>query len=273
MARLYGRRHEVSTTGIDEALANLSADPFGSAFPTWTGLRVPSFVNAPTERYLFLLASRQLGPRETTRLRGWRQLVTIGAAVNSDVPSRPFEMAVTTPTWRFPDGNVSWHLVREPFFDGLPGRPRPKDTASFAFQTSESPALLYLDANWSSGIDPFTHAPPYYMLNMSAYTAPSGLRGQWEPLADLGNVHDLRAPWDAARAWESLDVPCEGICRISLYASVLQTNPASPARVTDLETIPANPPEEAFLADVPNAIYWRVAGALIFEDEFEGDTR
>lgn len=261
-----GRRFEVSTIGIDEGLSNLSSDPFGSSYPAWTGLRVPAFVNSPNERYLFLLATRQMGPKERTRLRGWRQLVTIGGSVNADVPSRPIELAVTTPTFRFPDGNVSWHLVREPFFDGLPGRPRPKDTAGFAFQTTETPALLYQDATWSAGVDPITNAPPYYMLNMTSYVMPRGLLSQWEPIADLGNVHDLRAPWDSARAWDSLDVEIPERCRVSLYASVLQTNPGSPARPATLETFPALPPEENFIHDVTNAIYWRVAGSLIFED-------
>jgi hypothetical protein len=265
-----GRRFEISTIGIDEGLANLSADPFGSTFPAWTGLRVPSFVNEATNRYLFLLATRQMGPRERTRLRGWRQLITIGASVPSggevpDVPSRPFEQAVVTPTWRFPDGNVSWHLVREPFYD-LPARPRPADTSGFAFQTSDTPALLYQSATWSAGVDPITHAPPFYMLNMTSYVAPTGLPPTWEPIANLGNVHDLRAPWDAARAWDSLDVEIPERCRVSLYATVLQTDPSSPARGTGLSTIPPTQPEETFLNDVGGAIYWRIAGSLIFED-------
>jgi hypothetical protein len=74
-------------------------------------------------------------------------------------------------------------------------------------------------------------------------------RGQWEPIANLGNVHDLRAPWRSSTAWTALDEYISGPCLVSLYGSVLQTNPATrPAAVIPSPLIAAGiPPEEAFI--------------------------
>lgn len=267
-----GRTVEVSTVGIDEALQGFSTDPFGSSYPSTIGLRVPAFVPAkqtppePSSRYLFLLASRQVGERQRVRLRGWRQYLTIGMSspANINVPSRPVELEVTTPSFRFPDGNVSWHLVREPPTHPVNQRPN-TDLANFMFVDSDGPALLYQTAAFSA-------ATGFYMLNLTTYTPPLERQGTWEPIAGLGNVHDLRALWRDDHAWDSLDVCVEGQCRISLYASVLQTNPATRAR----PTLPAGltaPPEEVFMAAMQTVAgeedgvrYWRVAGALIFDD-------
>jgi hypothetical protein len=266
-----GRIVEVSTVGIDEALQGISSDPFGSAYSSSVGLRVPAFVPPkstpplPPNRYLFLLASRGVGEREKMIVRGWRQYVTIGISVPADVsvPSRPVELEVSTPGFRFPDGNISWHLVREPPQGDLPLQRPGTDLANFSFVDSSGPALLYQTAVFSA-------ATGFYMLNLTAYTPPLNRQSTWEPIAGLGNVHDLRTQWRDAHAWDSLHAVVEGPCRVSLYASVLQTNPATRPQPTLPAGFFAPPPEESFIAEMQGeedgVKYWRVAGAIICED-------
>lgn len=271
-----GRRYEVATVGIDEALQGFSSDPFATPIPSSVGLRVPSFVpnnsNPQLNRYLFLLASRTIGMGETVRLRGWRQYVTIGlsAPANTSVGSRPVEYEVVTPGFRFADGNVSWHLVREPLQGVAMNRPN-TDLPSFLYKDSDTPALLYQTYSQSA-------ASGYYMLNLNGYTAPLDRYGTWEPIAGLGNVRDLRASWRSSEAWDDSLSPCVGgPARVSLYASVLQTNPSTRPKANN-PTTPSqgDPPEETFIfkwnAQGPGGLetggvqYWRIAGALIFED-------
>ncbi len=269
-----GRIVEVSTVGIDEALQGISTDPFGSVYPSSIGLRVPAFVPPqsapplPPNRYLFKLASREVGAFGRMRVRGWRQYVTIGVSVPSDVtvPSQPVELEVATPGFRFPDGNISWHLVREPPQGDVPQHRPNTDLVNFSFSDSSGPALLYQTATFSA-------ATGFYMLNLTAYTPPLQRQQTWEPVAGLGNVHDLRTFWRDAHAWESLDAMVEGPCRVSLYASVLQTNPETRKKPTLPTGFFGPPPEEAFIAEMQTVAaegdgvkYWRVGGALIFED-------
>jgi hypothetical protein len=270
-----GRTYEVATVGIDDGLQGFTADPFSSSFPSSIGLRVPSFVpnnaNPSNNRYLFLLATVGVGSGGAKRVRGWRQYATIGlnAALTSTLV-RPVEFEVVTPGFRFPDGNISWHLVREP--PQLQGQKQPATNLSnFMYQDADQPALLYQTAS-------FAVPSGYYTSSMTGYTPPLGRMGTWEPIAGLGNVHDLRAGWRSTEAWDtSLDALVPGPCRISLYASVLQTNPSSrPAANNPTSPSVGDPPEETFIfkwnaqgPGGPESVgvhYWRVAGALILED-------
>lgn len=261
---MVGRRFEVSTVGIDEALQGLSTDPFGSAFPTTVGLRIPAFINSPSTRYLFLLATRQVANKEVVRVRGIRQYLTIGAsaAASVSIPTRPVEFEVVTPSFRFPDGNVSWHLVREP--PQLVDLQRPNtDLPSFAFADADQSALLYQSYVQSA-------ATGFYMLNLTAYMPPLGRLSTWEPIANLGNFHDIRFEWRGDHAWGALDEYVAGPCRVSFYASVLQTNPATRPLAVFVNPLPPGPPEELFINSMStesfSVSYWRVAGSLIFED-------
>lgn len=271
-----GKRYEIATVGIDEALQGFSSDPFGSAFPSSVGLRVPSFVpsnaNPQLNRYLFLLASRTIGRGETVRLRGWRQYLTLGisAPANTNVGSRPVEFEVVTPGFRFADGNVSWHLVREPLQGVAMNRPN-TDLPSFMYRDSDTPSLLY--ASYSQS------APSgYYPVGLSSYVPPLDRLGTWEPVAGLGNVHDLRTKWRDPEVWEnSLNVCVGGPARVSLYASVLQTNPNTrPAVNAPANQATGDPVEEDFIIrwngqgpgglEAGGVTYWRIAGSLIVED-------
>ena len=97
---------------MDDALQGLSSDPYNAPLASGPGLRVPSFQpngSGIYDRYLFLLATRQVNRR--TIISGLSQLVTIGTNASSSldggIQMRPIEFPVTTPTFRFPDGNIS----------------------------------------------------------------------------------------------------------------------------------------------------------------------
>jgi hypothetical protein len=131
----------------------------------------------------------------------------------------------------------------------------------------------------NSNVDPTTGAPLFYMLNLTAYTPPD-LTALLEPVGGLGNIHDLRFPWDSANAWHSFGesgVDIAGGGRLSLYASVLQTNPNTRG-VPTLPVVPSlsnnTTPEEAFIqaytvTGEPNLgpNFWRIMGALLVEKE------
>jgi hypothetical protein len=280
---------EVSTNGIDESLQGISNSPFG-ALPTAVGLRVPSLVPANGARYLFLLASRVVS--HPTRIRGARQLLTIGSSRprapgdGSGTPVvNPVELQVTTPQWRFLDGNVSWHIVREPNIRQRNSIPPMTDTTSFRFLSSEGPALLYQTFT-ASIVDPFTGAPIFYPTSLTAYTPPA-IWQDWMPVAEnLFSFNDVRFPWNAAQAWSSLDivVPVEaGAQRVSFYALVLQTGGSGrvqPFYSNPLAQSAFLPPETQFQLTnfydtsvsnpAPVTNYWRVGGSLVFEDADAG---
>jgi hypothetical protein len=275
-----------TTSGLDEALQGFSTDPFGRNVPGALGLRVPPVL--PTEapdntgqpRYLFLLDTRTISTNQKTTIRGVRFGLTIGIkqAVTGGTLVREF--AVKSPWWHFPDGNVSWHLVREPNDDISPQRPL-TDAPSWRFQQSDQPAMLYQAATFSMGnFNPQTGAPLFYPVGLTTYKPPVISASQWNPIANLGNVKGLVYPWNP-ESDNKLNVVVTGNTRISLYADVLQSNPATRPRTT----LTANnvissgiAPEDAFVSNftsgegnIVGPIYWRVFGAVLFDDAFGED--
>ena len=274
-------RLEVSTAGIDEALQNVSPQ-------VWTGLRIPpvlasNALPSTQPRYLFTLCSVTFS--EGIKLIGLRQGLTIGMDANEGTaPERPIEQFVRTPTFKFPDGNVVWHLRLERQPQRVVQTP-PTDTQSWKFLQSDSPAMLYKTATFSAGnFDPATGAPLFYNVGLTAYTAPS--IEQFEGVAGLGTFYDLRFPWQDSSSWRSfadgpdggIDIPGGG--RLSFYATVQQTNPATRVQPTKTMTTlsSSNLPEEAFIQDyqinagggIANAlgpIFWRVMGSMIVEKD------
>lgn len=276
-------RLEVVTTGIDEQLQFYGGDALSQ--PGSMGLRIPALDTATAAagdsppwapglsgalvgRYLFMLASFSLEHGASARLRGWRQYLTIGVDVGADGAHRVVEMPVTTPNWRFPDGNVSWHLMDmgDPNAQGLArpptSTPPQPNLASFVFRNTTSPALL-----WESYTVPA--ADPFY-VHLTAYKPPNQGQPYGIPLLDGGysTIYDLRSgPWNSTQAWESLDVPLGGGRTIAAFASVRQTNPSSRIAITAPSPFFSGgiPPEEAFLLNFPGAIYWRIGVSLIIE--------
>jgi hypothetical protein len=279
---------EVASTGFDESVGGITSNPFGGV-GTFVGLRIPSLVPAaapgPLGRYLFLLASRTL--HAPTRLRGIGQLLSIAANLPRTVgetttPELPFEFDCVSPEFKFADGNVSWHLVLEPYRGGCDIQPL-TDTASFRQGWSEAPALLY--QTFTSTAITGTGAPTNYPITLTAYTPPT-IWGSWTPLVEgLWTWNDIRFPWSMPPGQDLIDVPIEvsgGAMRCSLYASVLQTA-GGVSMGTVQPTIPAIPsplpasffamPEWGFIGSMVSltppapVIYWRIGGRLRFEDE------
>jgi hypothetical protein len=268
-----GRRIEIFSTGIDEFLQGLGGDPW--ALPVADGLRIPTLPTvqppngAPANRYLFNLCSFTLPPNCIARIRGYRQLLTLG--FKQGVPAPRFvEQEVVTPTFRLADGNVSWHLVQ--FTPGsVPnqGAAGPTDLRNFAFQMSDTPALLYSTATGDGS--------PFYP-GLLAYVPPNQGRPWGEAVREgLGTFYTLHSRWLSDHAWNSLDIPIVGPTVVSFQASVKQSNPETRVALT----APAGggaftfsnglSPEEQFLQNFPGAIYWRIGGALVMELEFYGD--
>lgn len=269
------RRFELSTFGIDEANQGLTTDPFVPAStPTSLGLRIPPVISTtPQPRYLFLLAQRNLS-RGKTVIRGIRQGLTIGTSLSnsSDVPLTAEEFLVTSPFWKFSDGNVSWHLVREPNDSRVLQRPN-TDAASWAYMESTTPAMLY--QTFSNSNINANGQPYYYDIGMTAYLPPSP--NAWQPIAGLGNFKDMRFPWNLPTNSVAIDETVEGSCKISLYASVLQTNPTTRAQAILPSVSNVYPggvtAESAFVNSIgvgegggTSAMYWRVFGSILFED-------
>jgi len=282
------RRQEFSTSGADQGLQGLSSDPFvgKTGTPAATGLRIPALVNGPDNRYLFLLATRVVNSG-FTRVLGIRQYLEIGLDIAPQLgieTERPVTLSVVTPTFRFSDGaNVSWHLVKEPTPTRDNRTPRTQ-APSFGFQTSDSPALLY--AGFTAANVTATGAPVNYPVDLTSYTPPTWVN-DWQPIAGLKALRDIRYPWVDNQAWDSIDeVVGGGSWRISLYASVLQTNPLTrpgiiygPTIATDGSAV-GGPPEEDFIykftfptsetAPAQGPQFWRIAGSILFEDEVDG---
>lgn len=278
------RRYEVATAGVDEGLQGLSSDPFGGRSPLATGLRIPSFVNTPDTRYLVLLASRVIQNTQT-RVLGIRQGLEIGLDIGPQLGptvQRPVTFPVVTPTFRFSDGaNVSWHLVKEPTIRRTVVRPL-TEIDSWSYQTSDTPSFLYQSFT-SSNVTPLGQ-PINYPLSITGYTPPQ-YQFEWENIAGLKAIHDIRYPWSSNQAWNSIDEMVDGNFRISLYASILQTNPATRPGIVYGNgiaidgTAVGGPPEEDFIYKYTFASegptvgpqFWRVYGSILFEDEIAED--
>lgn len=253
-------RFETSTASFDPALQITGSDAEGSFAST--GITIPKaqpHVNAPTTRYLFLLASAKFDQGVKGRLVGMRQLVTIGldnANTTDTTPSdiSPIELEVQSPLWRFPDGNISWFLRRVPLNRRF--NANTLNTVNLQYRNADVPALLFETTAASA----------------DGYTPPDGGRAPGNILVpDLANFKDLRFPWRSGQSWSSLDAAFEGPCAVELYASVQQTKPSTRTvfvpQATPLFDNTAMRIEDRFVLNFPSARYYRIAGSLIFETE------
>ena len=249
--RLRGSKVEISSVGFDTSLQGVGADPSGSGYNV--GIRVPSTtLDGIQNRYMFMLAKIKVGAFKKVRLTGIRQLVTIGLMVPNGATNYPLEFEVTSPFWRFTDGNISWHLRRVP--QGYQQTANIYNREGLQFMDAQTPALLYSNAPTEAG----GYAPPGKIPGVP-------LIGQ------LGTFYDLRFGWRNDQAATSLDTEIVGPCEIALYASIDQTDPGSRTTLVVPGSLPGGfgglGPEDAFVANFPLAQYWRIAGSLIFEED------
>jgi hypothetical protein len=262
---MRGIRYEVSTSGFDPALQGVWSDPYGGAYNV--GLMVPQVlpvVRDPQHRLLFMLAFARFGAHRKARLVGVRQLLTIAALIpqpSAEIPPPPyiFEQQVKTPYWHFTDADVSWHVMRVP--PGNQPLPNKANADGIAFRYATGAALL------------FEKNP-----NGVSYAPPNGGRPLGAPISSsLGNLHDIRYPWNSDHAQDSLDIEIEGPCDLVFYASVQQTNPATRPSISSAGlTFPFGtgclPKEEAFIGNFENqttpvpVTYWRIGGSMIIEE-------
>lgn len=275
-ASIGGPRHRVElvASGIDESLQSR----FGAQ--SWEGLRVPFAPAQPPSMasplgvtpYLFLSNYFEVGEGERKRIRGLGLLHKIGLDTNA-VPGNaqiPEELYVQTPTWRFRDGWVSYHLRELPpsLLGNLRTRAGPFDTNTLAFRMSKSPALLYEQIHF-----PAAHiggGRPDYFVYLDGYVAPSILNFGRD-VGGLGTIYDpARFPYTGTTRWTSCDIQVEGGdggTAIALFIRVRQTNPATRPKLAAAPAITTGiSQEEQFLLDYPNAIEWRVGSAMVVED-------
>lgn len=273
-------RYEIASGGIDDSLAGVGGDPYRSI--AGVGLRVPTLAtalvppgsvsspNALDFRYLFLLASITLGEGSGRfTLRGFRQLVSIGLRVSGVAAGTHYvnELNVTSPFWHFSDGDISWHFRRidRVLLNSLRMRPQPlaPPIQNLAFLMGSTPALLYRQIALPAG------PTGKFYTNLTAYQPPA--RGQpWgNPMDGLfGTFYDLKTPYTASQAWNhSLDIGLQGPATYAFFASVRQSDPSSRPTLTAPTDLGSLSPEERFIQAFPNAIYWRIGGAMIIEED------
>ena len=261
------RQWEIASTGLDEYLQTIGGDPFNGQ--SSVGLRVPASTRG-TGRYLFLLASFSVAEGACVRIRGYRQLATIGyAQVSGEAPNarnQVVEQEIQSPFWRFPDGNISWHLRRlgPPNAQSIPRTldAGPIDCESFKYLWADAPCLLY--GPGMGGTRPTGNV----YTNVSKYVPPNAGKPYGDGVDKLGTFYDLRTQWRTHGAWDSLDIPVRGPDTIAFFASVRQSNPSVRTALTPPGTFYAGglSVEEQFLLNFPSAIYWRVGGALRVEE-------
>ena len=256
---MRGARYEISSSGIDQALQGVWSDPYGGIYNV--GLIIPQVLPSESNwknRLLFTLAFARFGAHRRVRLVGARQLLTMAAQLNpgSGTSNYILEKQIETPYWHFPDGSVSWHIMRVP-----PGM-------NTQFNTSNGDGLAYRYAQNAALL--FEEHP-----ELSSYVSPNAGIPYGVPLApSLGNFHDIRFPWVNDHAQTALDIEFEGPCDIVFFATVKQTDPDTRMQLVLPGSLPGGtgciPKEDAFLANFQSATvpptYWRIGGSLIFEE-------
>jgi hypothetical protein len=251
-----------SGASLDADLTGIGGSPYRGDLGA-TGVVIPSEATTGQDnRYLARLAVVTIPSGSAVVIRGLMQVATIRALVPTSVdisgeavagPTIPFEREVVSPFWKFPNGNISWHL-------------RWKQTKAAA--DVHDPAQV---AGTSPKIDGMDAALLYSQL--VPYVT---LRGGIPPgraVGDLGTFRDMRWPWGNTD-W-GLNHLIMGPGQVALYASVFQPdrsiwtveNSDGTEGTITLTSNEGMRPEDQFLANFgpANVFYGRVAGAIIYE--------
>lgn len=164
----------------------------------------------------------------------------------------PVKLVVDSPTWRFVDGNVMWALRRIRPTD--PGFYNSANADGLQWRMGPSPAQLF------ESVGPPILPPFNGQLPGDAF----------EP--NLAQFYDLRFPWQSNNAARILRVPIVGPCTIALFASVMQTDPATRLQMPGTKPFSTDTGisrEDAFVANYGScARYSRIAGSLIFQQKY-----
>jgi len=236
---------EVSSSSFDPDRAGIGSSPYIGDM-AMTGVRVPS---APTtsqsNRYLIRLCAVHIPNKCAIILHGIRQAATIRCEqVDAECNTIATELEVTSPFWSFSDGNISWHLMLQ----------RSVMTALVS-DPNQQPGT---DPNLSGALDSaLIYTPP-----LTPYTAPNAGIPPGDQLEWLGVWRDIRYPWENTD-WRLHQI-VRGPFNLVFYASVHQPDPTGRVVATPADR-GALRPEDRFLATFREAIYGRIAGALIVE--------
>lgn len=251
---------EIASASFDPDLTGVGSSPYLGDMGR-TGVTVPAaFTVSQDTRYLIRLCGVEIPAGYAIVIRGLRQLATIrGCTGDGAQPSQDFppdclltlEREVVSPLWSFLDGNISWHLRwQKNRFSSRRVDPSQLPGTSPNTRSLES-VLLYVPTIAAVYVPPASGQPP------------------GDALGALGTFRDIRFPW--GNTDYALSEVVRGPGAVAFYASVRQTNPSSRPPYPNL---PGMRPEDQFLSSFPNAIYGRVAGAMLFEafpcDSMEG---
>jgi len=219
-------------------------------------------INTQRSRYLIRLCGMQIGPDCIAIIRSIRQYVTIAAEVEVEQggPSYIYEFPVISPTWAFPDGNISWHLLkRSPSKSKIGGR-----TTAIS-SVGQPPGYSPDIRNIASGI--LYHTLPTTVDPLSAgYQPPNGGKPPGEGISDYSTWKDMRFPWRNFNNISDTGISVIGPGDICLYASVCQTNPETRVNQPG-DTLPVwAVSEDQFVYTYPSsARYYRIAGELVVD--------
>ena len=276
---------ELTAVGFDEQLQiTQGADPYQNM--TALGLRIPSLdqfdlaanttpptTSGATLRYLFLLATFSVPDREFARILGYRQYATIGliSTVGGPIAGGPnyvAELPIRTPSWHFPDGNISWHLQRLGAQPNIQLFPNPNAPANQIAQSAQyrfgnGPAFLYETINLGGNTS---------YVNLSHYTPPNQGRPWGKSLrAGMQTFPDMRSGQNYGQ-YVPLGDLVQGPDTIAFFASVWQTNPSTrpflkiPGTAGPTTALTGGyTDEDAFVVNFPAALYWRVGGSLLVD--------
>lgn len=239
---------ELSTMGWSTDLLGVGAGP--TPLDVYeSAILLPPKPSLPDNRYFVRLLATQVAAGEYVRPLGFRQMLTIGDLIDGWA----VEADVVSPLWKFPDGNVSWHIG---WIKGIPGQVFPGDPPGVTVMSTsrdlygETPALLY------TGTDDGQFGRPY--------TAPAFPVG-YESFGNYATIRDMRAPWNAQGTREDFGPVWAGPGYMFLWATVKQTDPQTRAPFPATIDCCGIRPEDLFCKNVPTAVYRHIAGALIFE--------
>lgn len=241
---------EIASAAQDSDLAGLGGSPYVGDMGS-TGVRVPAAATAATgvlaqqNRYLIRLCGVAVPTGSALIIHGIRQAATIRVALDENDEPVVIEREITSPLWRFRDGNISWHLKKIQTLFG----PAPFDGAQ---APGESTDMNALDSS-------LLYTPP-----RAPYRAPNLGKPPGKDISGLGTWRDMRFSWRRDGAYEDVNIYVRGGGSVVMYASVHQ--PDAGSRTWVLPDVDGMRPEDRFISNfIPQAIYGRVAGALIVE--------